>query len=103
MEYNDLELIKDIKDAIKKIKKLQKQKEMPTREGMIQALCDARITAFLEISTVEFVQGDTQFMLWEQFSDADLYRKLNQYQEGLAAFCISKVGVELFNRLLNEE
>ena len=103
MEYQDLELIKDIQDAIQKIKKLQKQKEMPTREGMIQSLRDAKTTAFLEISTVEFAQGDTQFMLWEQASDADLYRKLDQHQAGLEAFCISKVGVEMFNRLLHEE
>lgn len=100
MESKEMELIKDVKDAIDKIKKLQEQIDHPTREGMIKALCDARISAPMEIIATEFSQGDTKFMLWSEFSDRDLYRKLPQYQQGLKAFCISKVGEYTFEELM---
>lgn len=100
MESKEMKLFKDVKDAIDKIKKLQEQIDRPTREGMIKALSDAKTSAPIEILATEISQGDTNFMLWEQFSDADLYRKLSQYQQGLKAFCISNVGQYTFEQLM---
>lgn len=101
MESKEIELIKDVRDAIDKIKKLQKQIDHPTREGMKKALSDAKASALVEIIATEISQGDTNFMLWDQFSDADLYRKLPQYQQGLRNFCISKVGQHTFEQMMN--
>lgn len=101
MKANETNLVKDVKDAIDKIKNLQEQIDHPTHEGMIKALSDAKMSAPLEIMNTEISQGDTNFMLWSQFSDADLYRKLPQYQQGLLNFCISKVGQHTFEQMMN--
>ena len=45
-EANDL---KDVKDAMNKIQKLRAQMKNPTRDGMIEALRDAKISALIEI------------------------------------------------------
>ena len=102
MASKEIQLGKDIKDAIDKIKQLQEQIEHPTRKGMIEALRNARISALPEITSIELMQGDTQFMLWDNFSDADLYRKLGQYQQGLKLFLVAKVGEYGFQKLMEK-
>lgn len=103
MESKEIDIMKDVKDAVDKINKLQEQINHPTRNEMIKALIDAKSTAPVEVTVTEFIQGDTQFMMWDDFSDADLYRKLTQYQEGLKVFCISKVGEYTFNQIMNNK
>ena len=48
------------------------------------------------------MQGDTKLMPWDNFSDADLYRKLTQYQQGLRNYCVEKIGAQLFDELMKE-
>ena len=98
----NLEDQKDILEAIEKIKKLQVQRQAPNRNGMIDALQDAKNKAPLEITALEFSQGDTHWMPFTNFSDADLYRKLSQYQQGLEAYCIEKIGKQLFEELMKK-
>ncbi len=93
---------KDIIDAVKKIEALQWQIQDPTRDGMINALRDARLMAESEIFQIEQSQGDTIPTPWWCFSDQDLYRKLSQYQEGLRQHCINKIGQKAFEELLKE-
>lgn len=93
---------KDILEAIEKIKKLQVQRQAPNRNGMIDALQDAKNKAPLEITALEFSQGDTHWMPFTNFSDADLYRKLSQYQQGLEAYCIEKIGKKAFDELMKK-
>lgn len=94
---------KDVLDAIEKIKKLRKQRGTPDRDGMISALQDAKNKAPIEITLLEFSQGDTRWMPFTDFSNEDLYRKLSQYQQGLESYCIEKIGKELFDKLMNGE
>ena len=68
----------------------------------IDALQDAKNKAPLEITTLELSQGDTHWMPFTNFSDADLYRKLSQYQQGLEAYCIEKRGKQLFDELMKK-
>ena len=91
---------KDILDAIKKIAALQKQISNPTRDGMINALNDAQLTARDEIQQIEYSQGDTIPTPWVCFTSQDLYRKLSQYQEGLRQHCIKQIGKKAFEELL---
>ena len=98
----NLEVQKDVREAIEKIKKLQAQRQSPERKGMIDALQDAKNKAPLEITALELSQGDTHWMPFANFSDADLYRKLLQYQQGLEAYCIEKIGKQLFDELMKK-
>lgn len=93
---------KDVLEAIENIKKLQAQRQAPDRNGMIDALQDAKNKAPLEITALEFSQGDTHWMPFVNFSDADLYRKLSQYQQGLEAYCIEKIGKIAFDELMKK-
>ena len=93
---------KDILEAIEKIKKLQTQRQAPNRNGMIDALQDAKNKAPLAITALEFSQGDTHWMPFTNFSDADLYRKLLQYQQGLENYCIEKIGKKAFDELMKK-
>lgn len=93
---------KDILEAVEKIKKLQAQRQTPNRNGMIDALKDAKNKAPLEITALEFSQGDTHWMPFTNFSDADLYRKLLQYQQGLKHYCIEKIGEKAFDELMKK-
>ena len=93
---------KEIIDAIKKIKELQRQQQCPDRNGMISVLQDAKSTAPLAITALELLQGDNRLMPWNSFSDADLYRKLGQYQQGLTNFCVEKIGKQLFDELMKK-
>ena len=93
---------KDILDAVKKFVALQKQKNNPTRDGMINALNDAQSTAGKEIQQLEYSQGDTIPTPWVCFRDQDLYRKLSQYQDGLRLHCIKKVGEKAFEEMLKK-
>lgn len=98
--WKQIEEEKEIMDAIKKIKELQRQQQCPDRNGMISALLDAKQSAPIEITALEWMQGDTRLMPWDSFSDADLYRKLGQYQQGLTNYCIEKIGKRLFDELM---
>ena len=51
---------------------------------------------------VDFSQGDTHWMPFTNFSDADLYRKLLQYQQGLEHYCIEKIGEKVFDELMKK-
>lgn len=93
---------KDIIDAIQKIKELQRQQKCPDRKGMISALSDAKQTAPLAITALELLQGDNRLMPWDSFSDADLYRKLGQYRQGLTNFCVEKIGTQLYDELMKK-
>ena len=93
---------KEIIDAIKKIKELQRQQQCPDRNGMISALSEAKQIAPLAITAFELLQGDNRLIPWNAFSDADLYRKLGQYQQGLTNYCIEKVGKCLFDELMKK-
>lgn len=93
---------KDILEAIEKIKKLQAQRQNPDRNGMIDALQDAKNKAPLAITAFELSQGDTHWMPFANFSDEDLYRKLLQYQQGLEAYCIEKIGKKAFDELMRK-
>lgn len=93
---------KDILEAIEKIKKLQAQRQNPDRNGMIDALQDAKNKAPLAITALELSQGDMHWMPFTNFSDADLYRKLLQYQQGLESYCIEKIGKKAFDELMKK-
>lgn len=103
MDAKDINELKEAKDIIDKFKKLQAQKDNPTREGMIKALSEAQQVAGNEIVEVEHMQGDVIPMLWSDFSDADLYRKLTQYQQGIYNHCLKKFGQEVVDKLLNQK
>ena len=100
--WKQIEDQKEIMDAIKKIKELQRQQQCPDRNGMIFALLDAKQSAPIEITALEWMQGDTRLMPWDSFSDADLYRKLAQYQQGLSAYCVEKIGKQFFDELMKK-
>ena len=97
--------IKDFKEAEKIIDTyldLQIQLETPNRSGMIDALKKAQEIAPNEIQKREFLQGDTIPMLWVQFPDQDLYRKLAQYQQGLLDYAKNKIGEKAFHELMQQ-
>lgn len=99
-QTKDAKDVIDIADVVKKIVALQRQLNNPTRDGMINALIDAKFTAGAEIQQIEYSQGDTILMPWENFSNQDLYRKLSQYQAGLRQHCIKKVGEKALEEML---
>ena len=103
MDEHDARTLKEVTEILDKIKKLQQQIDHPDRQGMIAALSDAQSTAPVEIRLVEFAQGDNTPMMWECFPTSDLYRKLSQYQAGLRARGIAKIGERAFNELLKEQ
>ena len=98
-EANDL---KDVKDAMNKIQKLRAQMKNPTRDGMIEALRDAKISALTEISALEMAQGATSWAPFSAASDSTLYRLLGQYEQGLRLHCIAKIGEKAFDEQMNE-
>ena len=98
-EANDL---KDAKDAMNKIQKLRAQMENPTRDGMIEALRDAKISALTEISALEMAQGATNWVPFSEASDSTLYTLLEQYEQGLRLHCIAKIGEKAFDEQMNE-
>jgi len=93
---------KEIIELLEKYFKLQAQIENPTRFGMIEALSDAQNVARQEITFLEQSQGDIYPMPWTSFQDADLYRKLTQYQQGIYYHAVNKYGEEVFNKQLTE-
>ena len=92
--------LKEMKDCVEKYCQLQEQIQKSDRDGMIKALSEASLIAHEEIVFIEHKQGDVIPMLWSDFSDADLYRKLKQYQRGILNHCIRKYGEERFNQFL---
>lgn len=98
-EANDL---KDVKDAMNKIQKLRAQMENPTRDGMIEALREAKTSALIEISALEMAQGATNWVPFSEASDSTLYTLLEQYEQGLRLHCIAKIGEKAFDEQMNE-
>ena len=92
-----LQELHEMRDCVEKYFHLQEQIKKPTREGMIKALSEAQSVAGNEIITIEHSQGDVIPIPWTSFSNEDLYRKLNQYQQGIVNHCIRKFGEERFN------
>ncbi len=101
MDIQDTKKQKEMADFLKAYTELAKQRKKPDRYGMIQALSDAQNVAFTEITNVEHQQGDVIPMLWSEFSDQDLYRKLTQYQQGMIDSARKKFGEELAKKLLS--
>ena len=91
--------IKEITDVIKKIKKIEQLRRTPNRQGMIDALKDAKASASVEIWSLELAQGG-RFMLFEEFTDEELYYKLKQYEDGLRLHCVAKCGEKVFDELM---
>lgn len=98
----DVKDANDIADSVKKIVALQRQINNPTRDGMINALMDAKLAAGAEIQQIEYFQGDTIPTPWVCFPDQDLYRKLSQYKAALQQHCIKQIGKKAFEKLLKE-
>ena len=89
--------LKDVKDAMDNIQKLRAQMKNPTRDGMIKALRDAKISALMEISALEMAQGATNWVPFSEASDSTLYTLLGQYEQGLRLHCIAKIGEKTFD------
>lgn len=98
-EANDL---KDARDAMNKIQKLRAQMENPTRDGMIEALREAKTSALIEISALEMAQGATNWVPFSEASDSTLYTLLERYEQGLRLHCIAKIGEKAFDEQMNE-
>ena len=94
--------IKDITDSIVKIKRLEQLRRCPNRQGMIDALKEAKATAYAEILGLELLQSG-QFMPFENFTNEQLYNKLEQYENGLRIHCVAKCGEKAFNELMNDK
>ena len=94
--------MKEITDAISKIEKLEKLRICPNRQEMIDALKDAKSSAFAEILGLELSQCG-EFMPFENFTDYQLYNKLEQYKTGLRLHCIAKCGEKIFNELMKDK
>ena len=101
-KWEQIRELNDVKEAIEKIRKIQQLIEYPHRQGMIDALKDSKTKAPIEIITLELSQGGTYPMPFECFSDAELYRKLSQYQQGLEMYCIEKIGKQMYDKLRGE-
>ena len=100
--WKQIEEQKEIMDAIKKIKELQRQQQHPDRNGMISALIDAKQTAPLDIIALEQMQTVNCWMPFDAFSNETLYWKLGQYQQGLENYCIEKVGKQMFDEFMKK-
>ena len=98
-EINDTE---DNRKLIESYIRLQKQRENPSRTGMVEALSGAQKIAREEITILEKKQGDIYLTPWYEFPDNDLYRKLSQYQLGLYNHAIKKIGKDTFEKLLQK-
>ena len=93
---------RELLDMAEAIVALRIQKCIPSKDGMIQALSKAQSTARDEIQQEEFKDGDTIPMLWCEFSEQDLYRKLTQYEKGLYNKAVKKLGKSAFENLIKE-
>ena len=90
---------KDVKDAMNMIQKLRAQMKNPTRDGMIEALRDAKISALMEISALEMAQGATNWVPFSEASDSTLCTLPGQYERASRLHCIALIG----ERALNEQ
>lgn len=102
---NNLKELLDMQEKVKILEcyvKLTRQKNNPTRQGMIDALSSAKKLAPHEITSIETRQGEVYLTAWEAISDEELYRKLSDYQLGLYNFCIKKWGKEKFEDMLRD-
>ena len=100
--YSEANDLNDVKDAMNKIQKLRAQMKNPTRDGVIEALRDAKMSALMEISALEMAQGATSWAPFSSASDSQLYALLGQYEQGLKLHCIAKIGEKAFDEQMNE-
>ena len=98
----DNQTLKDIMDAIKAIKDIEKQIQYPDRQGMIDPLKNAKKTALLEITLIEAPLPKSEFKPFEQCDVISLYNNLSLYKKGLEQYCINKVGEEMFKSIYNQ-
>lgn len=94
--------IKDANDAMDKIQKLRDQMKNPTRDGMIKALREAKMSAQVEIIALEVSQGATNWVPFSAASDSQLYALLGQYEQGLKLHCIAKIGEKAFDEQMQK-
>ena len=100
MEPKDLKKAKDLEDFAKAYLKLEAQKRNPSRDGMIDALQEALSIAQTEIRNVEVSQCEMTPTPWERISDATLYKKLIEYQQGMFQHGVNEFGKELLEKKL---
>ena len=98
-EAND---IKEANDVMVKIQKLRDQMKKPTRDGMIEALREAKNSAQAEITALEISQGATNWIPFSAASDRQLYALLGQYEQGLRLHCIAKIGEKAFDEQMQK-
>lgn len=98
----DEKTLKEMYDVLDKYRQLEEQKKIPSKQGMIKALLEAKAVAPAEISALETSQGDTVGTPAYQISDEKLYWKLTQYQQGLINHCINKYGEETVKEFLKQ-
>lgn len=94
--------VDDVKELIEKYFRLQEQIDNPTRDGMINALANARSIAYDEIIALEMSEGEIERRPWSDLQDFELYSKLPQYKQGLYNHAVNKVGEETFKYMLEE-
>lgn len=101
-QFNYTNEANEAKELIEKFLKLQAQINNPTRDGMIEALSDAKSVAGQEISELEISQGETCPTSWSCIPYDYLYRKFYQYQQGLFNHVVNKLGEEAFKKVLKD-
>lgn len=99
----ELEDAKDIRDCINLIQTLNQLQGCNNRWAIISALQQSKEKAPIDISTLEFAQGDIFLVPWDRFSNLELQRKLHQYQQGLRAHCVNIIGQKALDKLLTEQ
>ena len=100
MEIKDVKELKELEDFTDAFMKLETQKRIPTREGIIDALKDALKIACAEIKNVEKSRNETTPTPWENIPDSVLYAKLSEYQQGMYQHAVNKYGEELIKKKL---
>lgn len=102
-EIQKLKEQKEVIDFINAYSKLIKQRQNPSRDGMIDALKDSLKVGQTEIRNDELSRGETTPTPWEQISDQLLYTKVLEYQQSLIHHAVSKYGEEIVKKLLSEQ
>ena len=94
---------KNILDAIKTMKEIDKQIQNPDRQGMIEVLKEAKKKALFEITLLEAHLPKSNFKPFEKCDNDSLYNNLPLYKKGIVNYCINKFGEEVFNEYLKRQ
>ena len=103
---------KNILDAIKTMKEIDKQIQNPDRQGMIEVLKEqgmievlkeAKKKALFEITLLEAHLPKSDFKPFEKCDNDSLYNNLPLYKKGIVNYCINKFGEEVFNEYLKRQ